>query len=214
MYSDFQQMIYKPYWAIMSILGLNRQTKKYIASLIGSEWRVKSILDTGCGTGAAGRMLVEMFPDADVLFTDINIKILLKLEASLPCCYSCSIGISDLSNPEQITLLNGEELVIKEPCFDIINASANIGYSSNPIKTITTLYDALKPGGIIIDLEMNYGFWGRLISWVYGYSMLHVDQIIKHLENCDAKIYRKRIPFRYFPLNLTRECILIQKPRQ
>jgi SAM-dependent methyltransferase len=214
MFSNFHHVIYKPYWAIMSFLGLNRQTKRYVLALVGSDWCVESILDAGCGTGAAGRTLVEIFPEAKVLFTDINKKMLLKLEGSLRYNGSCSIGVSDLSNPDQVTLLDGEELVINKPTYDIINASANIGYSSDPAKTITILYDALKPGGVIIDLEMNFGLWGRLISWIYGYSMLHVDQINQILEHSDAKVSRKRIPFRYFPLNLTRGCILIEKPSE
>jgi ubiquinone/menaquinone biosynthesis C-methylase UbiE len=199
---------------IMSILGLDRQTKRYVHALIGGESNVESILDAGCGTGAAGISLVEIFPEAKVLFTDINKEMLLKLEGRLAPGHSCLIGILDLSNPDQVTLLDGEKLVINKPTYDIINASANIGYSSDPTKTITTLYDSLKPGGVIINLEMNYSFWGRLMSWLYGYSMLKNEQINQFMECREAKISRKKISIRYFPLNLTRECILIEKPIQ
>lgn len=211
MFSNFLGVIYKPYWIIMSFLGLNRQTKRYVHALIGSGWAVDNILDAGCGTGAAGIGLVEMFPEASVLFTDINKEMLLKLEASLPVGHSYSIGVSDLSRPNKVTLLDGEKLILDRSTYDIINASANIGYSSNPEKTIITLYDALKPGGVIINLEMNYGIWGRMISWGYGYPMLRFNVICNCLASTGAKVSRKRISFRYFPLNLTRECILIEK---
>jgi SAM-dependent methyltransferase len=137
---------------------------------------------------------------------------LFTLDSRLPQDHSCSIGVSDLASPDQITLLDGEKLLISKLTYDIINASANIGYSSDPVKTITTLYDLLKPGGVIINLEMNYGFWGRLISWLYGYSMLKTEQFNQFLECREAKVSRKKIPIIYFPLNLTRECILIEKP--
>jgi len=205
-------MVYKPYWVTMNLFGFNRQTKRYVGALIDAERRAESILDAGCGTGAAGMTLSDMFPKAYVLFTDINKEMLSRLKEKLPDGRPCMVGISDISDPGHVVMLNGEKVAIGRHTFDIINASANIGYSSNPVSTIATLYEALKPGGVIIDLEMNHGFWGRLISWIYGYTMLRTDQISDFLNLCDAKISKKRISLRYFPLNVTRECILIEKP--
>ncbi|WP_185233229.1 hypothetical protein [Teredinibacter franksiae] len=155
-----------------------------------------------------------MFPAASVLFTDINKDMLLKLDASLPLGHSCSIGVSDLSLPDHVTLLDGKKLVIERHTYDIINASANMGYSLDPEKTIAILYGALKPGGVILNLEMNCSVWGRIVSWVYGYRILQFNQICISLASTGAKVSKRRISFRYFPLNLTRECILIEKPVQ
>lgn len=196
----------------MSVLGHNRQTKIYIHNLINEGRVADRILDAGCGTGAAGVTLAEMFPNAHVLFTDINQNLLAKLNASLVTSGLFSVGVSDLSNPNRVVLFNGQGLNLESESYDIINASANIAYSSDQEKTIRILYDLLKPGGVIIDLEMHHGILGRFISWLYSYPMVSPETIEQSLDGSGAKISRTKIFFKYFPLNLTRECILIEKP--
>ena len=196
----------------MKILGYDYQIKQFIFNHTDKNKLVTSILEVGCGTGITGLCLLKIFCHANLLLTDNNIKFIHTLEKKTSKENAISLGVSDISHPEKVTLLSGKYIQIKNETYDVICAGANIGYSICPHSTLSSLYDILKPGGYIIDLEMRSGFWGRLISKCYGYETVSLEQINSSLRPKDATISSENISWKYFPLNLTRVSLVITKP--
>lgn len=208
---NLYRRLYRIYNNIMQLSGFNYQIKRFIYNNIKNK-NVQSILDAGCGTGITGLSLLELYPNSNLLLTDINRELLLKLQDKTSNKNNVLLGLSDISYPNKIKTLKGEELTICDEEFDIICAGANIGYSKNPEQTISTLYQILKPGGSIIDLEMGRNFWGLTISKLYCYPVVSWGKIDNVVGRQGAIITIQKISWFYFPLNLTRVYITITKP--
>lgn len=196
----------------MKSLGYDYQIRRFIHDHTDRKLSIESVLEVGCGTGATGLCLSDIHNQAAILFTDNNKTLIKKLELKTSHNKAISLGISDISQPGNVTLLSGEDIHIADESYDVICAGANIGYSSSPDSTMSTLYDILKPGGCIVDLEMRTEFMGRFISSIYKYKIISLDQINYSLRSKGAIIKSKKIPWSYFPLNLTRTFIVITKP--
>ena len=209
---NLSRLLYKLYNYLMKSLGYDYQIRRFIQDQTDKNLSIQSVLEVGCGTGATGLCLSDIYSQAAVLFTDNNAALINKLEIKTSHNKSISLGISDISQPGKVTLLSGEEIHISDESYDVICAGANIGYSSSPVSTISTLYNILKPGGCIVDLEMRTEFMGRLISSFYNYRTISLDQINYSLSSKGAIIKFKKISWSYFPLNLTRTFIVITKP--
>jgi len=208
---NIYQILYKAYNSIMQLSGFNYQIQRYINKNINFN-RVDSILEVGCGTGITGLSLLQLYPNSHLLLTDINPELLIKLRHKTSDNSNILLGLSDISQPNKIQTLKGEERTLENESFDIICAGANIGYSDNPDKTISDLYQVLKPGGIIIDLEMGLNFWGKVISNLYDYPNVTYEKINQAIGEQGAIISVKKVSWCYFPLNLTRVFITIKKP--
>ncbi len=213
----FSELLYRSYDAVMKRSGFDYQIRQFIFDNTDKNIMVESILEVGCGTGVTGLTLLELFPSTDLVLTDKNIDLLDKLNEKKTKNNTISLGVSDISDPKTVSMLSGvalssEKIQITDESFDIICAGANIGYSSNPESSLSSLYDILKPGGYIIDLEMSLGFWGRVISMCYDYPVLSLSQINDSVASKGGIVTLKKIPWRYFPVNLTRVFITITKP--
>lgn len=174
------------------------------------------IIEFGCGTGITGLTLLQIFPNADLLSTDIKNHFLEKLETNITKLNvdrsRINVGVSDISKPHVVTLGSGEELIHGEEEFDYICAGANIGYGPSPEKSVKHLYQMLKPGGVIINLEMNTSFWGRVISRLYSYKVIPIATFTQLEKMMGAEISITKVPVGFFPLNLTRTFVQITKP--
>ncbi|PHS12432.1 MAG: hypothetical protein COA86_18450 [Kangiella sp.] len=203
--------IYKFYNQIMKYVGFDYQIRRFILKHTDKSKKVESILEIGCGSAATGLALSEIFTDAVVLFTDRDIHLLEALEKKVKGNPNIELGISDISNPKNVKFLSGKRIYLNSESFDIICAGANLGYSTNLKVTLDELYDLLKPGGQIIDLEMNDGLWGRLISYLYNYPIVSMERIKYILDRKDVTGTTEKISWRFFPLNITRISFKINK---
>ncbi len=209
---NFSHVLYKPYYYLMKSLGYDYQIRRFIHNHTDKNLPIESILEVGCGTGAAGLCLSNIYSQAAVLFTDNNTVLIKKLELRTSHKKAISLGISDISCPENVTLLSGKTFHLANESYDIIFAGANIGYSASPDTTISKLYNILKPGGSIVDLEMRTELLGKIISNAYSYKPITQQHIKFSLRSKEAIIKSKKISWSYFPLNLTRTHIVITKP--
>lgn len=209
---DYVLALYRRYNLVVKTFGFDQQLKRYIAERFNQDRCVESVLDAGCGTGNAGICLARLYPEAKVLFTDINCSLLEQVRRQTANNPRVRVGLADISRPGAVSLLGESELEIGAESFDVICAGANIGYSSNVERTLIDLYKMLKPGGVILDMEMNQGLIGRLVSRLYRYPQVHFTTACSALESEGAKLSRHKVSLRYFPANLTRLCIMIEKP--
>ena len=209
-------MIYYFYNYIMRKVGFDRQINRFLHSQISASDEHQKIIEFGCGTGITGLTLLQIFPNAELVATDIKDRFLNRLGANAERLKiddeRITLAISDISSPNEVRDLSGEDLSHHEERYDIICAGANIGYASTPESSIAELYELLKPGGIIVNLEMSKRPMGRLISALYGYPMIDQTTFERLAETHGARVTVSKVPMEYFPLSSTRTLILIEKP--
>ena len=58
-----------------------------------------------------------------------------------------TIGVSDVSHPEDVRSLNGSAVHMTARRFDIVATGAVIGYARDEERSLMTLLDMVKPGG-------------------------------------------------------------------
>jgi SAM-dependent methyltransferase len=174
-----------------------------------------TILDAGCGTGTIGLTLLKRFPKAFLIATDIERKQLLetirnsrkmKIEKE-----RYLLGVSEISSPSKINLLSGSHLSLNENSFDVVCASAVIGYSRDPEHTTKTLLTLVKNNGYFINVEMNDTIIGRMISRLYGYPLMSLQKMKTTIEEEGYDVDVFSFPTRYFPTNLTRIVFIARK---
>lgn len=210
-------MFYNYYNAIMRNTGFDHKINRFLHLSIPTANHNHNIIEFGCGTGVTGLTLLQIFPNANLLCTDIENHFLERLDKNIEKLNvngsRINVGVSDISSPNMVTLESGEKLIHDKEEFDFICAGANIGYGESPEKSIKQLYQMLRPGGVILNLEMNTKFWGKSISALYNYDVIHVDTFTQWADNLGAEISVTKVPVRFFPLNLTRTFIQIRKPK-
>jgi len=109
--------MYNIYNNLMKILGYDYQIKQFIFNHTDKNKLVTSILEVGCGTGITGLCLLKIFCHANLLLTDNNIKFIHTLEKKTSKENAISLGVSDISHPEKVTLLSGKYIQIKLSIF-------------------------------------------------------------------------------------------------
>ncbi len=202
----------KVYATFLKLLGYERGIRSFIDRLVLDCPKGSRILDIGCGSGIVGLRLMERLPGSTLLATDLE-KNFLKETLSNARERNIderriTVGLSDVSDPEQVTLLNGSSLVLQDHSFDIVAVGGVLGYSRDQVATMKALMRLIKPGGYLVDLEMNEQPIGKIISTWYNCRPVPSSIMIRTIENEGNNV--TVIPFgvRDFPANLTRVGIV------
>ncbi|MBI5390250.1 methyltransferase domain-containing protein [Candidatus Woesearchaeota archaeon] len=211
----FNKNLYNMYGLGMRILGYESGISRFIDNLNLKCQTNSKILDIGCGTGVIGLQLITKFPKSTLMATDIQENFLHELITNTKKRginnQKISVGISNIATPTKVMLLDGSSVSLNRESFDIVSVGATIGYSKDPKKTIRALLGLIKPGGYFINLEMNEKFIGRWTSSRYHYSNISLTEMKQIIENEGHNVSVLPISVKYFPTNLTRVGILVQK---
>jgi len=95
-----------------------------------------SILEVGCGTGLLTGKLLERYPDADILATDIAPEMVEK----------CQENFKAVGSRLQFSVMNGETPATSQT-FDLIVTSMTVQWFSDPVVGLRALAGQLRPGG-------------------------------------------------------------------
>lgn len=210
----FEKNLYNAYGFFMKLLGFEWGIGRFINNLEIKQSGNINILDIGCGTGVIGLSLLKKFPKSKLLSTDIRENFLretIRTAKKLGNEKRISAGISDVTKPHRIRLLDGSLINLKKESFDIISVGAAIGYSKNQEKTIKILLDLIKPGGYFINLEMKDGLIGNWTSSSYYYNSVSWKNIKKIGDEMGYSFSHIYLSSKYFPANLTRDCVILKK---
>ncbi len=129
-----------------------------------SQQEVTAVLDLGCGDGVLGQVVLDQFPDARGIFVDFSESMLDAARRRLVdyedrvTIAQVDYGDSDWRSEDQ-RLENGD--------FDVIVSGFSIHHQPDVRKKelYAELYDALKPGGIFINVEhvASRSKWGEMM---------------------------------------------------
>ena len=209
--------LYNSYSWAMNVLGFDRQISRFIDELSLDHQGVERILDVGCGTGVMGFQLLVRFPDATLLATDIQERFLqgvlshsenMGLEQD-----RVSVGLSDITKPAEVELMPGGRTSLERESFDLISVGAVIGYSKDQRETIKALVSLIKPGGVLLNLEMNEQVVGRWTSHRYEYDVIPIKEMATLMAEEGCSVSRLPLSTKYFPVNMTRVGLLAVKKR-
>jgi ubiquinone/menaquinone biosynthesis C-methylase UbiE len=173
------------------------------------------ILDAGCGTGLLGLHFLQRYPDGSLTATDLEPNFLEAAEANavrrgLPTG-RITWGIANISTPHQVRQRDGQPLELADEAFDLICVGAVLGYADDTKQSLGHLVRLLRPGGYLVNLEMNEGIGGRFVSHRYHYRNLPIAQIREVLQRAGCEVQEKPFRASHFPAKLTRMAIIARK---
>ena len=207
--------LYNMYGVYMKLLCYERAISRFIDDLDLKCKKNSRILDVGCGTGIIGLQLIEKFQNSTLLATDAQEKFLYETIANAKkkriSKDRISVGISDITTPDKVKILDDYSVSLKKESFDIVSFSGVVGYSKNQKESIITLLSLIKPNGYLIDLEMNEKPVGKWIASRYHYNVMSLIEMIKLIEDERYEVFRIPLSLKYFPANLTRIGIVAKK---
>ena len=204
----------RTYDFFMKLLGYESSIDRFLRSL-SFDLQAPRILDAGCGTGFLGLHFLARFPGSSLVATDLEPNF---LEATLANAERrqidrerIQVGIANISEPATLTSLDGESCTLPASTFDLICIGAVVGYASDTPSALRQLVDLLKPGGLLLNLEMNESPTGRLVSHRYHYANISLGQMRQVLGDAGCTVTTTKLGLRHLPAKFTRTAMLARK---
>ncbi|MCM3879430.1 MAG: class I SAM-dependent methyltransferase [Vicinamibacterales bacterium] len=115
------------------------------ASHVDYEGRL-AILDIGSGEGTSVFPLMELFPNAEIIASDLSTNLLLELRRWQNEHYA---------NHKQLVVLqlNAEDTVFEDRQIDIVTGAFILHHMGDVAKTLIEVHRVLKPGGVAVFWE-------------------------------------------------------------
>lgn len=198
--------------------GHERSIVRFIKRLPVSLPPFPEILDVGCGTGAVSFAFLERFPNAHIVATDINQKMLL---AASKKAYKNRIpperlefGEADTNNPEEITFLDKEIPTREKPgSFHCVAMNAVREHIDLEL-ALPVIFRLLKPGGYLVMINVNNNRCGKIYGILHKFSIISPEELLRMFkingfENIETVTFR----WSEFPANFIRKGVVARKRR-
>lgn len=206
----------RAYNVFMKSLGYERGIDRFLRGISVEYSGRFHILDAGCGTGIMGLHFLERFPGSELMATDLEPNFLRATLANAESRqiepHRIQVGIADISSPQHLTTMNRLARTLDDESFSIVCVGAVVGYARDTEDSLRQLIRLLKPGGILINLEMNETPAGRFVSRRYQYRNISLSRMQQVLQNEGCDVTSSRLNLRHFPAKLTRTAIIARKP--
>lgn len=199
-----------------SVIGLRESITSYIKRIPLTLPSSPEIFESGCGNGTIGLSLLERWPDAHLVASETDGRMLLEAargaqKKGFPP-KKIELGEADLNNPQLITFLDRDEPVRLEPeSFDLIVTSTALERADLEA-SLPVLLRLLKPGGHFLNLGVRKNLVGKAISFFYRFAVIPEETLRNALalEGCTDI---KEVPFAFdeFPASVLFKGILAQK---
>ena len=118
----------------------------WIATAMGESPPAR-ILDLGAGSGSGTFALLERFPAAEVTALDLSTAMLERLSAN-----AAQRGLGGRVHP---VLTDLDDPALELPASDLVWASASLHHLADPLRTLRAVFDALRPGGVLVAVEID-----------------------------------------------------------
>lgn len=124
-----------------------------------SDDRLK-ILDLGSGSGNTVFPLMELYPNAHIVASDLSLPLLKSLKDYFEIHYP--------SHSCLILQQNAEDMIFEPDTIDFIVGGAILHHLYDPPKTLGQCYKVLKPGGIALFFE-PFEIGNQIIAMILGH---------------------------------------------
>lgn len=175
----------------------------------------QKILDAGCGTGLLGLSLLQRFPQASLISTDLEPNF---LQATLSNARSrgiaedrVQVGLSNISRPAIFSSLDGQDQMIPQQSLHLISMGAVVGYSQDIEASLRQLVGLLAPGGTLINIEMSESLTGKYVAKRYHYRNIALSRMVEVLNEVGCEVVHQKLSFRHLPAKFTRTTIIATK---
>ncbi|MBF0461938.1 MAG: malonyl-ACP O-methyltransferase [Magnetococcales bacterium] len=124
---------------------VQRQVAHHLASMVPSFAR-PTLLELGCGTGFLSQHLLERWPDSRLLCSDMALSMVQRCRAHLGDRQNVVYAVQD-----------GEQPAIAPGSMDLIVASMVMQWFGDPLGSLASLHDLLRPGGCLAFATLGPG---------------------------------------------------------
>jgi malonyl-CoA O-methyltransferase len=197
------------------LLGYERSIDRFLHDLEVGKRSGCRILDAGCGTGLLGLHFLERLPNATLVSTDLEPNFLRAAMTNARrrgiCQERMTVGIADISNPHQVTCVDGGLWELEDGSFDLICVGAVLGYAKDTEASVRHLVRLLAPGGCLINLEMNEGIFGRFVSKRYHYDNIRIARMLDVIQEEGCELAGPTMRIHHLPARLTRTAVIARK---
>lgn len=97
------------------------------------------IIELGCGTGFVSRELQKLFPERELLFTDIAPNMVEQ----------CQVNLDQASN-SSFEILDAEDVAVSKPVYAMTLSSFVAQWLWDPAYTLGQWFEATLPGGLLL----------------------------------------------------------------
>lgn len=196
-------------------LGYESSIDRFLSSLDLQCEDSCRVLDAGCGTGLIGLHFLKRYSESRVHATDLEPNF---LQATLANVEShgidldrVSVGVANISTPEESTSLEGEQQQLAARSFDIICVGAVVGYAEDTEHSLRQLVGLLKPGGYLINIEMNESPTGRFVSRRFHYSNISLSRMQEVIRDAGCDVSTRKFRIVHLPAKFTRTGVVARK---
>lgn len=201
----------------MKFLGYESSIDRFLASVDLECSGAIRILDAGCGTGLLGLHFLNRFPQSTLQATDLEPNF---LDATIANAQKqginkdrISVGVANISKPQQITCQENEVTELAAGSFDLICIGAVVGYADDIEASLRGLVRLLAPGGYVVNLEMNESLSGKFVSRRYHYSNISLQRMQDVLVDEGCEVTSTKFGIRHLPAKLTRTGVIARKSK-
>lgn len=203
------------YDRVFRLLAYERSIDRFLRSLELDLPPHPRILDAGCGTGLIGLHFLARYPAATLVATDLEANFLGAVQANARRkgldLDRITLGTANISRPQSVVSLAGESRELADASFDLICVGAVLGYADDSESSIQQLLKLLVTGGYLINLEMNEGVLGRLVSKCYHYRPLTISMMQDVIRSSGGRLLDQVMGINHLPARLTRTAIVARK---
>jgi len=203
------------YDLFMRVFGFEASVERFLRTCEIPPVSNGKILDNGCGSGTIGIHFLQSAINTTLLSTDLEPNF---LDAALIRAKrrgvheaSMTVGIANISSPEQVQSLEQNAIHLEEGTFQLICVGAVLGYADDPEKSLRTLTKLLSPGGYLLNLEMCETLLGKYVCKRYHYENIPIARMMEILRDEGCTVTQKKMSLKHFPACMTRTALVAKK---
>jgi ubiquinone/menaquinone biosynthesis C-methylase UbiE len=152
------------------------------------------ILDIGSGSGNTVFPLMDCYPNAQIVASDLSIPLLKALKDHYEEHYPSKTCF--------IVQLNAEDMIFEPESIDLIVGGAILHHLFDPYKTLVECYKTLKPGGIAVFYE-PFEIGNQIVSIIFEQLLILDDKYSTSNSPDDSlwtrNLFRKNPPVKPVP---------------